>query len=92
MGGGERKESDLGPPPTLMPELECFLETPTTTWSARDRQGLPLEPSINNYEMWLEWQAFQLDTPDWWKELVAIPNAGDPERLARKIHASFKVP
>ena len=53
--------------------------------------SLSLEPSIDNYEMWLEWQACQLDTPDWWKELVTIPNVGDPKRLAQKIHASFEV-
>ena len=81
-GRGEVEESDLGPPPTLEPELEHFLEAPTPMLGARDRQGSPPEPSINNYEMWLEWWACQVDTPDWWKELVAIPNMGDPERLA----------
>ena len=30
--------------------------------------------------------------PDWWRELVTLPNAGDPERLSHKIHASFEVP
>ena len=56
-GGGEVEESNLGPTPTLGPELEHFLEAPTTRWGARDRQGSLPEPSINNYEMWLEWQA-----------------------------------
>ena len=42
--------------------------------------------------MWLEWQACHVNTPDWWRELVPIPNAGDPQRLACKICASFKVP
>ena len=32
-GGGEMEESDLGPPPTLGPGLECFLEMSTATWS-----------------------------------------------------------
>ena len=65
MGGGEVEESDLDPPPTLGPDLEHFLETPTTTRGNRDQQGLLLEPPINNYKMWLEWQACQVDTPDW---------------------------
>ena len=30
--------------------------------------------------------------PGWWRELVTIPNAGVPERLACKICAIFKVP
>ena len=79
---GEVEESNLSPTPTLRPELECFLEAPTTRQGTGDRQGSMLEPSIDNYEMWLEWQAHQLDTPKWWKELVAIPNVGDPKRLA----------
>ena len=91
-GGEEVEEIDLGPPPTLRPELECFLETPTTMQGNRDRWGSLLEPLINNYEMWLEWQACQVDTPDWWKELVTIPNVGDPKRLAWKICTSFEVP
>ena len=78
MGGGEVEESDLGPPPTLGPELEHFLEIPTTAQGARDQQDPLPEPSIDNYEMWLEWQAFQVDTPNWWKELVTIPNMEIP--------------
>ena len=53
---------------------------------------MQLEPSIENYQVWLEWQACQVNTPDWWGELVAIPNVGDPKRLAHKICASFKIP
>ena len=59
---------------------------------ARDRWGSLPEPSVNNYEMWLEWWACQLDTPNWWEELTTIPNAGDPKQLAQKICASFKIP
>ena len=50
-GGREVEESDLGHPPTLGPELECFLEMPTPVQGTRDRQSSPPEPSINNYEM-----------------------------------------
>ena len=38
--GGEVEESNLGPSPTLGPELEHFLEIPTTTWGARDKKRL----------------------------------------------------
>ena len=30
-----------------------------------DRMGYPPELLIKNYEMWLDWQAHQLDTPHW---------------------------
>ena len=76
------EESNLGPTPTSGPELEHFLEAPTTRQGTRDRQCSLPEPSIDNYEMWLEWWACQLDTPNWWKELVTIPNVGNPKRLA----------
>ena len=91
-GGGEVEESDLGPPPTLEPELEHFLEAPIPTQGVGDRQGSLPEPLINNYKVWLEWQACQVNMPDGWRELVTIPNAGDPDKLAHKICASFEVP
>ena len=64
---------------------------PTTAQGTRDRQGLLPQPSIDNYEMWLEWQAYQLDTPNWWEELTTIPNVGGPKKLAWNICTSFKI-
>ena len=81
-GGEELEESGLGSPSTLGPELESFLETLTPTLGAGDRHGSLPEPSIKNYEVWLEWQAQQVNMTDWWGELVTIPNVGDPKRLA----------
>ena len=49
------------------------------------------EPSIGNIEVWLDWQACQLDMPCWWVELTAISNVENPKRLAWKIHASFLI-
>ena len=45
----------------------------------------PPEPSIRNVEIWLDWQAHQLDMPHWWVELTAIPDVENPKRLAWKI-------
>ena len=56
-----------------------------------NRMGDLLEPSIGNYEVWLNWQAHHLDTSHWWRELVAIPEVEDPKRLAQKILASFLI-
>ena len=66
--GGQLEGGDLGPPPTLRPELEHFLEMSMTGQGTRGRHGYPLELLIKNYELWLEWQAHQLDTPHWWEE------------------------
>ena len=89
---GELEEYDLGPLASLEPELESFLEALTPRWGAGDREDSQAEPSIKNYEVWLEWWAQQVNMPDWWGELVTIPNAGDPQRLAHKICASFEIP
>ena len=49
------------------------------------------EPSIKNYETWLDWQAHRLDTPHRWEVLTAIPDVEDLKRLAWKICASFLI-
>ena len=56
---------------------------PATYPDINNRVGDPPEPSIINYEVWLNWHACQLNTPHWWGELVAIPDVEDPRRLAK---------
>ena len=53
--------------------------------------GCPPEPSIKNIKAWLDWAAHQLDMPHWWVELTAISHVENPEKLARKIHASVLI-
>ena len=43
-------------------------------------ENYPLEPSILDIEMWLDWQAHQLSTTCWWEELMK-----DSWKLACKI-------
>ena len=65
---------------------------PMTDQGMRDRWDYLTEPLIKNYDMWLGWQAHQLDTPHWWGgELTIILEAGDIETLAQKICMSFKI-
>ena len=54
-GGGEPTECNLGPPPTLKPELESFLEEQAPIQDAEEGCDLPPEPSQENYKVWLEW-------------------------------------
>ena len=49
------------------------------------------EPSVRNVEVWLDWQACQVDTLHWWVEFTTIPDVENPKRLAWKIHASFVI-
>ena len=78
--------------PIQRPEMVCPWEMPTTYPDIGNRMGSLLEPSIKNYEMWLDWQAHQLDTPHWWAELTAISKVEDPRKLAQKICTSFLIP
>ena len=55
------------------------------------RGDYPPEPSVRNVEVWLDWQACQLDMTHWWVELTAIPDVENPKRLAQKIHTSFLI-
>ena len=50
------------------------------------------EPSVDDLEMWLEFQAGKLGTPMWWEELGAVPGIEDRHKFVWKIRASFYVP
>ena len=44
---------------------------------AKEEAGCMAEPSVGDLETCLEFQAGQLGTPAWWKELGAVPDIGD---------------
>ena len=67
-------------------------EIPETHPDIGNRMGYPPEPSIKNYEIWLDWQAHQLDTPQWWAGLTAISKVEGPRRLSQNICPSFLIP
>ena len=67
---------------TRRTKIPCPWEMPVAYLDVKNRIGYPSEPSIGNYEVWLNWQAHQLDTPPWWRELVAIPEV---EHLKRSF-------
>ena len=50
------------------------------------------ELSVDDLEMWLEFQAGQLGTPAWWEELGAMLGIEDQCKFTQKIRASFYVP
>ena len=49
------------------------------------------EPSVDDLETWLKFQAGQLGTPAWWEELGAVPGIEDRGKFTQKIRASFYV-
>ena len=86
MGRGEE-----GPLPARRPEILHPREMPASYPDIENRMGDLPETSIKNMEVWLNWQACQLDTPHWWGELATIPDVEDPSKLAQKIPASFLI-
>ena len=57
-----------------------------------EEQNPPAKPSINDLEMWLDYQVRQLGTPMWWGELEAVPGIADLCKFTWKIRASFYIP
>ena len=78
-----------GPPPG---RRVTFRNPEAETSPKRDTENYSTEPSVSDVETWLEWQANQLGTPAWWKELQAVPGITDPQKLGQKIRASFYIP
>ena len=60
--------------------------------SAAEEKNPLAEPSINNLETWLEYQAKQLGPPTWWGELEAIPGIADLHKFTCKIRVLFYIP
>ena len=78
------ERSKEGPLPIQRPEMLHPQEMPVTYLGIENRMCYPPEPLIKHYEVWLNWQACQLDTPHWWGELVAILGVEDLRRLAQE--------
>ena len=60
--------------------------------TVKEEASCSTEPSIDDLEMWLEFQARQLGTPTWWEELGAVLGIEDWHKFSQKIRASFYVP
>ena len=89
--GAQMERGDGCPLPIQRQEMVHPQKMPTTYPDLRNRMGYLPEPSIKNYEIWLDWQACQLDTPHWWAGLTTIPEVEDSRKLAQKICASFLI-
>ena len=61
----QMERGEEGPLLIQRPEMLHPWEMPATYPGIENRMGYLPEPSIKNYEVWLNWQAHQLDTPHW---------------------------
>ena len=76
------EDLDLGEPPELEPWVTSFLRGSA---ESLEEEGPPPEPSISELCKWVMWKAEMTKTPDWWRELLAVPGVPKGKRLAHKV-------
>ena len=85
------KDPNLDEPLELGPEVTCFLR-----WSAEnseeEEKAPPPKPPVKEFCKWVTWKAEACEMPSWWRELMAVPEIEDCEKLAREVWASFWLP
>ena len=69
-----------------------FQDPPNVKYPVKEEASSSMGPSVDDLEMWLEFQVGQLGTPTWWGKLAAVPGIEDRCKFTRKIRASFYVP
>ena len=82
---------DLGELPELEPEVACFLGELTGNLGEESEKG-HLKTPVEEFGEWVPWKAETCEMPGWWKELKAVLEVEDHERLAREVQASFQLP
>ena len=85
-------EFDLGPPPELGSDVECFFQEPDALQGEGKTSDPFPEPLVENYKKWIKWRSICICVPNWWKELIGILGIDDFQKLAQKIRASFEIP
>ena len=84
-------EFDLGMPPELGPDVHHFLQELASSTREDSGSDSSPEPPAEEYERWVTWWGQILNMPDWWQELVEIPEVDNYWELAWMIWASFKL-
>ena len=83
------EDLDLGEPPELELGVTSFLIR--SVESSREEESPPELP-VGELSKWVMWKAEATKTPDWWRQLLALPGVPDCKKLARQIWASFSHP
>ena len=83
------EDLDLDEPPELEPGVTSF---PTGSVESPEEEESPPEPPVGELHEWVMWKAEATETPDWWRELLALLGVPDCKKLARQIQASFSHP
>ena len=80
---------ELGELPELELGVTSFLRG---SMESSEEEGPPPEPSVWELHKWVTWKTKATETPDWWRELLAVPGVPNCKRLAQKIQALISHP
>ena len=83
------EDLDLGELLELEPRITSFL---IGSVESSEEEESPPEPPVGELCEWVMWKAEATETPNWWRELLALPGVPDCKKLARQIWASFSHP
>ena len=83
---------DLGAPPQLGLEVNCFLQGSAKSSVEEDKKAPSPEPLVEELESWVIWRSQKQDMPGWWQELAEVLGVDDPKKLAWQVQASFQLP
>ena len=82
------EDPDLEEPPELGPEVTCFLRGLAENSEEEEKVPSP-KPPVKEFHKWVKWKAEACKMPSWWRELMAVPQVEDCEKLAQEVWASF---
>ena len=74
--------------PELGPEVTCFFRGLAEN-SEEDEMAPSPEPPVKELHKWVMWKTEACEMPSWWRELMAVPEVEDREKLAWEVWASF---
>ena len=77
-GEATADDLELGEPPELELGVTSFLRG---SMESSEEEGPPPELPVWELHKWVMWKAKTTETPDWWRELLAVPGVPNCKRL-----------
>ena len=74
----------MAEPPELEPRVTSFLGGSVENLK-EEEEVPPPEPLVGELWEWVMWKAKMTETPDWWRELLAVPGVPNCKKLAWKV-------
>ena len=90
--GGEvvaTKDPNLEKPPELGPEVTCFLRGLAKNLEEEEEKVPSPKPLVKELHKWVMQRAEACKMPSWWRELMAVPEVEDCEKLVWEVQALF---